>query len=397
MFSIDVQKATTDVTVYLRVIDSSDGTPETGVAYDTAGIDLWYMREGADHTAITEASQTAAGAHTDGGFVHISDGVCRLDLPDAACASGVDHVYYGGTITGMIVIGGSINLVSYDPNDAVRMGMTALPNAAAEAAGGLFTRGTGAGQIDQDNNGEINVDVQKLGGSAIQQTSGHIHAYDDAGNALPAKTDVTGLNDLSAADVNAEVDTALSDYGPSTHSAADVWSVGARTLTSFGTLAADVWEIATAGLTTVGSIGKLIVDYLDAAISSRSSHSANDVTGGTTVATAETNIRGADDDTIKTVSDQLDGLNDLSAAQVNAEVVDALNVDTYAEPGQAAPAASPTIRQMLHYLYKSWRNKLTTTSTEVKLYDDAGTTVDQKATVSDDGTTFTRGEMGTGP
>ena len=45
---------------------------------------------------------------------------------------------------------------------------------------------------------------------------------------------------------------------------------------------------------------------LDATVSSRSSHSASDVSGGTTVAAAETNIRGADSDTLKTLSDQID-------------------------------------------------------------------------------------------
>jgi hypothetical protein len=132
-----IKKGTTDVTVYVRVIDSTDGTPETGVAHDTAGIDLWYMREGADHVSITEATQTAAGAHSDGGFVHISDGWCRLDLPDAACASGVDGVMVGGTITGMIVLGCMIPLVDYDPYDSVRAGLTALPNATAGTTSGL--------------------------------------------------------------------------------------------------------------------------------------------------------------------------------------------------------------------------------------------------------------------
>ena len=45
---------------------------------------------------------------------------------------------------------------------------------------------------------------------------------------------------------------------------------------------------------------------LDAAVSSRSSHSASDVTGGTTVAAAESNVRGVDSDTLKTLSDQID-------------------------------------------------------------------------------------------
>lgn len=43
--------------------------------------------------------------------------------------------------------------------DSVRAGMTALPNAAAEAAGGLYTRGTGAGQINQPANGQIDANV----------------------------------------------------------------------------------------------------------------------------------------------------------------------------------------------------------------------------------------------
>lgn len=48
-----------------------------------------------------------------------------------------------------------------------------------------------------------------------------------------------------------------------------IWAAGARTLTSFGTLVADIWDAATAGLVAVGSIGKLIVDNLNATIASR--------------------------------------------------------------------------------------------------------------------------------
>lgn len=86
-----------------------------------------------------------------------------------------------------------------------------------------------------------------------------------------------------------------------------------------------------------------------------------------------------------------------TAAQINAEVVDALNVDTYAEIGQEAPAATQTIRKMLAYLYKAWRNQSTQDATTYKLYNDDATTVGQKATTGDDLTTFTRGEVGTGP
>ena len=86
-----------------------------------------------------------------------------------------------------------------------------------------------------------------------------------------------------------------------------------------------------------------------------------------------------------------------STAQINAEVVDALSVDTYAEPGQGVPAATTTLAAKINYIYKALRNKVTQTASTFSLFADDGTTVDQKATVSDDGTTFTRGELGSGP
>jgi acetyl-CoA acetyltransferase len=89
-------------------------------------------------------------------------------------------------------------------------------------------------------------------------------------------------------------------------------------------------------------------------------------------------------------------LNDISAAEVNAEVLDVLNVDTFAEPGQEAPAATNTLAKKINYLFKFLRNKMTSTSTTASIYADNGSTVDQKSTVSDDGNTFTRGEFGSG-
>lgn len=113
-----IKKGSTDRSAIIRIIDSTDGTPETGVAYNTSGIDLWYRREGATVTSITEATLSAlTDAHTDGGILHIGNGYYRLDLPDAAWATGADHVMIGGTVTGMIVIGQEIQLVNYDVDD----------------------------------------------------------------------------------------------------------------------------------------------------------------------------------------------------------------------------------------------------------------------------------------
>jgi len=91
---------------------------------------------------------------------------------------------------------------------------------------------------------------------------------------------------------------------------------------------------------------------------------------------------------------------DLTAAMktsVNTEVVDALNVDTYAEPGQGAPPATATLAAKINYIFKAWRNKKTQTSTQFSLFNDDAATVDQKATISDDTVTTTFGEVVTGP
>jgi hypothetical protein len=117
--------------------------------WNTSGIDLWYRRESSALVSITEATLAAlTTAHTDGGFLHIGNGEYRLDLPDAAFATGANHVDIGGTVTGMIVEGGRVRLVDYDPEDTVRLGLTALPNAAADAAGGLPISDVGGLNLD---------------------------------------------------------------------------------------------------------------------------------------------------------------------------------------------------------------------------------------------------------
>ncbi len=82
---------------------------------------------------------------------------------------------------------------------------------------------------------------------------------------------------------------------------------------------------------------------------------------------------------------------------INAEVVDVINTDTSGEPAQGAPSATTSLRTKIDWLYKFMRNKIETTATQISLYDDAGSTVGSKSTISDDATTFTRGEFVSGP
>jgi hypothetical protein len=83
----------------------------------------------------------------------------------------------------------------------------------------------------------------------------------------------------------------------------------------------------------------------------------------------------------------------ISLASINAEMVDALTVDTITELSSGAPTATPTLAKALMLLYMMARNAGTASTTERKIKNDAGDTI-TKATMSDDGTTFDQGELG---
>lgn len=102
-------------------------------------------------------------------------------------------------------------VVAVDLYDDVRGGLTALPNAAAEAAGGLFTRGSGAGQINQAANGQIDaktvdithdaidVDAIKTGAiTAAKFAAGAIDADAIKNGAIDAATFAAGAIDAAA-------------------------------------------------------------------------------------------------------------------------------------------------------------------------------------------------------
>lgn len=147
----------TDQTVYLFIMDSASttGGGKTGLAYNTASLVCYYVRDLGSATALTLATQTVTGAHSDGGFVEVDatnmPGIYRLDLSDAVCAAGVSNValMLKGA-SGMVPIpleiqlgGGTIATVTTTTN------LTNLPAAAAlEATLTAMKGATFAGATD---------------------------------------------------------------------------------------------------------------------------------------------------------------------------------------------------------------------------------------------------------
>lgn len=81
------------------------------------------------------------------------------------------------------------------------------------------------------------------------------------------------------------------------------------------------------------------------------------------------------------------GSSALSA--INSEVVDVMSVDVISELSAGIPASNPTIVTALMFLYMALRNKNTTSTSENKVYNNAGSNI-AKAQVSDSGSVYTK-------
>lgn len=228
------------------------------------------------------------------------------------------------------------------------------------------------------------------------------------------------LNNLAAsatAQINAEVDTALADASVTAvamnkiHSPTDAASAiftATVTSTSFNTDTVGERLTSIDNKLPSGSISGF--DPLATTVSASLTAAQNGVTIATvtqvtnqviaSLTAAQTGV------TIATVTDVTNGVNLTSTtivnnlgasatAQINAEVVDVVNVDTISELAQAAPAATPTMRQALMLPYMALRNKVTVDSSAKKFFNDAGTNVITKS-LSDDATTYTEAEAGAG-
>ncbi len=115
------------------------------------------------------------------------------------------------------------------------------------------------------------------------------------------------------------------------------------------------------------------------------------------IATAQTDLdtlTGTDGATLATTQ------GNYAPATVAALAIAQTDLDTLTdasgEPAQGAPAVSLSMKDKIAWLYKTLRNRKTSTATLINIYNDDATTVDHKKVTSDDGTTYDEGEMTTG-
>jgi hypothetical protein len=183
---MDVQLGVTDRTVLIFIPDpaQTDGSGKTGLV--AANLTVSYTRVETDNDVVVTDATSALNnlaalttAHTDWGVLEVSStlapGLYRLDIADAVFAAGAWSavVYTMITTSAAAPAPLQFELVAYNPLDTVRLGLTALPNAAADAAGGLVI--SDAGGLDADAEradvAAILVDTAEIGAAGAGLTA----------------------------------------------------------------------------------------------------------------------------------------------------------------------------------------------------------------------------------
>jgi len=111
------------------------------------------MNATADGTPVTSGTPTVyytvdGGAQGTGGGASVHEGNGQWTYTPAQAETNGSHVAFTMALTNAISQTVNVWPVSFDPTDAVRMGLTALPNAAADGVGGLPI--SDAGGLDLD-------------------------------------------------------------------------------------------------------------------------------------------------------------------------------------------------------------------------------------------------------
>lgn len=213
-----IKKGATSQVVHIFIQDSSSATGAglTGLTSGSTGLVCYRARQDDGNAGATQLALSAGtrGTWSSGGFVEKDatnmPGLYELGLDNAGIASGVDRVVYmlKGT-TNMAPLAFEVELVAFDPQDATRMGLTALPNAAANGVGGVPVL---------DANSLVDVDVKRWLATAVAAATAGIPDVNAKNiNNVVAPT-LTGdafarLGAPAGASVSADVAAVKSDTG----------------------------------------------------------------------------------------------------------------------------------------------------------------------------------------
>jgi hypothetical protein len=396
-----IKAGSTNVSVYYYIVQdasaTSPGEPVTGLLFSDieTGGSASYARQGAarvDLTLITLAS--ASATHADGGFILVDDtnmpGLYRCDYPDAAFVTGVSQTFLqivvasaNNAVAAPILIDIDDNVDQTVDNNVLAAGSTGFAAIDTVVDAILVDTGTTIPGLIGTPAADISADI-----AAVKvDTAATLVDTAQIGVAGAGLTDLGGMSTTMKGQVNTEADTALTDYDGPTNT-----EMIARTLVAAAYFdpAADAVANVTLCATTTTNTDMVGTD--NALLASAAPTNFGDLSISVTTGLVDITQTAADKiwGTTARILTASTNFNDLSAASVNAEMLDVLVTDTHAEV--TIPAATASIKDMIHYTFSRVRNKTTQTATTLTLRNDADSGDLGSATVSDDGTTFTKGE-----
>jgi hypothetical protein len=257
MFDFIIKKGSTSIILPVSLYDSSSttGAKLAGLVYNSSGLSAYYNRMGASGAATAIMLATATkGTWATGGFVAIDatnmPGDYELHIPDAALVTGANMV--------LIQIKGATNLVPKNILiklvDNEEIDSYTILNHADHGLAQLVRSTTPANKLVISSAGDVGITqtgADKVWSTASRTLSGFgtliadIWAY--ATRRLTDATNITSDGATIDQTKIARLDANVSSR--SSHTAADIWAVGTRTLTSFGSLVADLWAYATRTIT----------------------------------------------------------------------------------------------------------------------------------------------------
>lgn len=349
--------AITPLTATFRIIAAEAVTGKPKVDVDAFGGSAGTFSGGRPEVNTTHAAGTAWNSGAIGAATLAADTITAAKVADgtidaatfaagainaaAIAADAITDAKVASDVT-IASVTGSVGSVTGN------VGGNVTGSVGSIATGGITSGSFAAGAIDNAAIATDAIGSAELAASAVTEIQSGLSTLDAAGvrsavGLASANLDIQ-LDALpTTAEVNAEVDTALSDAGVTSvrmaHLDADVSSrlaSGSYTAPpSAATIAQAVWDALTSALTTVGSIGKLLATNIDAAVSSRlagGSYTAPDNAGIAAVKAKTDNLPDdpADESLIVAATDAIFGrLGAPAGASIAADVA-AIKGDTAA-------------------------------------------------------------------
>lgn len=257
--------------VFLPDSTSTSGAGKTGLTNSSSGLIISTIADvEATATTYTSAASNVETITTLGTFAAPSSGKARFKEVDATNFPGIYEIQIADArfnvsnattllvsvlCTGVAPTFAEMQLVTVDLYDSTRFGLTALPDAAAEASGGLATLSAA-----QSSNGTIPVNLKTIAGQTANAA---------AAVTFPASIGTSTLDAAGAAD--AVWDEILSGHLSTGSTGAALNAAGSS---------GDPWTTSLPGAYGTGTAGYIIGTNLDALVSTRLASSSISLTGG---------------------------------------------------------------------------------------------------------------------